>query len=82
MTTSPPDLNRTADEIPLADRLGRENREQIADRVRHDIPLLASAKIDVGYIADAWAHYDAEVQIPAIHIAFDELHRRYLNEPS
>ena len=77
MTTSLPGLSWTPDEIPLAERLGRESQERIADRVRRGVPLLTSVKIEADYIAYAWAHYDVEVQIPAIHIAFDELHRRY-----
>ncbi len=80
MTTFLPKLNLTPDEIALAERLGRESRERIADRVRCGTPLLAAVKIEADYIAEAWAHYDAEVQIPAIHIAFEELHHRSSNE--
>ena len=74
MTTPLPDLNPTSNKIPLAERLGRESRERIADRVRCGTPLLAAVKIEADYIAEAWAHYDAEVQIPAIQIAFEVLH--------
>ncbi len=81
MTTSLPDLNRTLAEITLAERLGRESRERIADRVRRGIPFLTAVKIEADYIAEAWAHYDDEVQIPAIHIAFEELYRRYPKKP-
>ncbi len=80
MTTPLPDPNLTPNKIPLAERLGRESRERIADRVRRGTPLLAAVKIEADYIAQAWAHYDPEVQIPAIQIAFEELHHRYSNE--
>ena len=76
MTPPPSDANRTLGEIPLALRLGRESRERIAERTRRGIPFLASVKIEADYIAEAWAHYDDEVQIRAIQIAFEELHRR------
>ena len=76
MATSLPGLNRTPDEIPPAERLGRESRERIAERMRRGIPFLASVKIEADFIADAWAHYNAEVQITAIDIAFDGLHHR------
>ncbi len=74
MTRSLPNLNRTSDEIPLAERLGHESQERITDRIRLGIPSLASVKIEADYIADAWAHYDDKVQIRAIQIAFDVLH--------
>ena len=81
MTRSLPNLNRTSDEIPLAERLGRESRERIADRMRLGTPFLTSLCVEADYIADAWAHYDDEVQIRAIQIAFEELHHRPSKEP-
>ncbi len=81
MTTSPPDLNRMLAEITLAERLGRESRDRIADRVRRGIPFLAAVKIEADYIAEAWAHYDDRVQVPAIHLAFKEFYRRYPKGP-
>ncbi len=80
MPTPLPDLNPTPNKIPLVERLGRESRERIADRVRRGIPFLTAVKIEADYIAEAWAHYDDEVQIPAIQIAFKELHHRSSNE--
>ncbi len=74
MTTSLPDPNRTPDEIALAERLGRESQERIADRVRRGTPFLTSVKIEADYIAEAWAHHDDKVEIRAIHIAFDMFH--------
>ena len=76
MTASLPDLTLTHDEILLAERLGRESRQRIADRVRRGTPFLVSVKIEADYIADAWAHYPDKVQIRAIRIAFEELHHR------
>jgi hypothetical protein len=80
MTTSLPGLNWTPDEIALAERLGRESRERIAERVRLGAPLLVSVRMEADYIAENWAHYYDEVQIRAIQIAFEELHHRYSNE--
>ncbi len=76
MATSLPGLNQTPTEISLAERLGRESRERIADRMRLGTPFLTSLCVEADYIADAWAHYDDEVQIRAIQIAFEELHHR------
>jgi hypothetical protein len=81
MTTFLPELNRTPDEIALAERLGRESQDRIADRVRRGTPFLTSVKIEADYIAEAWAHYDDKVQIRAIRIAFDEFYRRYPKKP-
>ena len=77
MATSLPGLNRTRNETSLAECLGRESRERIADRMRLGTPFLTSLCVEADYIADAWAHYDDEVQIRAIRIAFEELHHRH-----
>jgi len=81
MATSLPGLNRTSDEVSLVERLGRESRERIIDRMCLGTPFLISVCVEADYIAEAWAHYDDEVQIRAIQIAFEELHRRYPKEP-
>jgi hypothetical protein len=80
MTRSLPNLNRTPDEIPLAECLGRESRERITNRIRLGVPSLASVKIEADHIAKAWAHYDDKVQIRAIQIAFEVLHHSSPNE--
>jgi hypothetical protein len=80
MATSFPGLNRTPDEIALAERLGRESRKRIAERVRLGTPVLVSVRMEADYIAENWAHYDDEVQIRAIQIAFEELHHRHSKE--
>ena len=80
MTRSLPNLNRTPDEIPLAECLGRESQERITNRIRLGVPSLTSVKIEADYIADAWAHYDDKVQIRAIQIAFEVLHHSSPNE--
>ena len=82
MATSLPGLNRTFDEVSLAERLGRESRERIADRICLGTPFLTSVCVEADYIAEAWAHYDDEVQIRAIQIAFEELHHWNPKEPS
>ncbi len=81
MATSLPGLNQTPTEISLAERLGRESRERIADRMRLGTPFLTSLCVEADYIADAWAHYDDEVQIRAIQIAFEELYHRHPEDP-
>jgi hypothetical protein len=81
MTTSLPDLNRTPDDMSLAEHLGRESQKRIADRVRLGTPFLASVKIEADHIAEAWAYYDDKVQLRAIHIAFEQLHHRHPTEP-
>ena len=81
MATSLPGLNRPRNGISLAERLGRESRERIADRMWLGTPFLTSVCVEADYIADAWAHYDDEVQIRAIQIAFEELHRQHPKEP-
>jgi hypothetical protein len=81
MTTSLPGLNWKPGEISLAERLGRESRERIADRMWLGTPFLTSVCVEADYIVDAWAHYDDEVQIRAFQIAFEELHRRRPKEP-
>ncbi len=53
MATSLPGLNRTPDEISLAERLGRESRERIADRMRLGTPFLISLCVEADYVADA-----------------------------
>ena len=80
MTTLPPDLDWTLEEIELAERLGREGRERILYRAAFGTPLLASALAEADYFAKAWAQYDDKVQIRAIQIAFDVLHHWNRNE--
>jgi hypothetical protein len=85
MPTLVPDrdcLDCTPEQVALAERLGSEARERILSRILSGTPVLVSVRIEADYIADAWAHYDDEVQIRAIQIAFDVLHHRNPNEPS
>jgi hypothetical protein len=79
MTTSPPGLNWTPDEIALAERLGREGRERIHHRMSLGASFLAAVKAEADQVALAWAHCD-KVQMRAIQIAFAELRRRYQKE--
>ena len=82
MPTSLPSLSRKPDDGFLAERLGRESRERIANRICAGTPFLTSLCVEADYIAEAWAQYDDEVQIRAIHIAFEELRRWNPPEPS
>ena len=81
MPTSLPSLSRKPDDGFLAERLGRESRERIANRICAGTPFLTSLCVEADYIAEAWAHYNDDVQIRAIQIAFEELHHRYPKEP-
>jgi hypothetical protein len=81
MTTPPPELDWTPEEIELAERLGQDGRERILSRMLLGTPLLASVRMEADYIADAWAHHRSKVQLRAIQIAFDVLHHWNLNEP-
>ena len=80
MTRSAPGVNWTPDEVALAERLGREGRERINQRMILGTSFLAAVKAEADYIAEAWAHYDDKVQMRAIGIAFEELHHRYPKE--
>lgn len=80
MTTSLPDLTWTPEEIALAKRLGREGQERILQRMSVGTSFLAAVKAEADHIALAWAHLDDKVQMRAIQIAFEELHRRYPKE--
>ena len=82
MATSLPGLNRTPTEISLAERLGRESRERIADRMRLGTPFLTSLCVEADYIAEAWADLEDKVQLRAIRIAFDVLRHWNPNERS
>jgi hypothetical protein len=78
MPTPLPDhdcLDCTPEEMALAKRLGLEGRQRILSRMLQGTPLLVSVRIEADYIAEAWAHYDDKVQLHAIQIAFDVLHR-------
>ena len=84
MTAPLPDrdcLACTPEEMVLAERLGLESRERIVSRMLQGTPLLVSARIEADFIAEAWAHHDDKVQMHAIQIAFDMLHRHYPKEP-
>ncbi len=74
MTIPPSDRIWTPEETALAERLGREGRVRILQRMGFGTTFLAAVKIEADYIADAWAHYDDKVQMRAIQIAFEELH--------
>ncbi len=82
MTTSPPDLDWTPEEIDLAERLGREARERILSRMLSGTPLLVSVRMEADCVAEAWAHHRTKVQLRDIQIAFDVLHHWNPNEPS
>jgi hypothetical protein len=77
MPTSLLGLNRTPDEIALAERLGREGRGRINHHMSLGTSFLAAVEAEADHVALAWAHHADKVQMRAVQIAFTELYHRY-----